>query len=58
MNGDQLLAGAAALAHLDEHVGPACNDLCLRVLKTELYGLLDTVRLIERFHIIHGALPP
>ena len=58
MNGDQLLAGAAALAHLDEHIGPACDDLCLGMLKTEPCGLLDTVRLIERFHIIHGALPP
>ena len=58
VDGDELRPGTLALAHLHEHVRAACDDLRLRMLQTQGDGLFHGMRLIERFHIIHGRFPP
>ena len=54
VDGDQLLAGPLAFPHLHQHVSTTGNDLGLGVLQTQTDGVLDTLRLIQCFQIIHG----
>ena len=58
LDGDQFFSGAAAFAHLHKYVGAARDDLRLGMLDAELTGVCDTGRFVERFDIIHDAVPP
>ena len=55
---DELLPGPFPLPHLHQHVGTAGDDLGLGVLQAQAHRILDALRLVEGFHIIHSFLPP
>ena len=56
--GDELLAGALALAHLHEYVAAAGYYLRLGVFEAKLHGVLNGGSLIQRFKIVHVIFPP
>ncbi len=43
VDGDQLLSGPLALAHLHQHVGAAGDDLRLGMLQTQGHGIFHAV---------------
>ena len=53
-DGDQSLAGPLALAHLDQHVGAAGDDLSLGMLEAQSHGLFDGIGFIQCCKIVHG----
>ena len=54
VDGDELHPGPLALSHLDQHVGAPGDDLGLGVLQPQANGVLDALRLVQGFQIIHG----
>mgnify|MGYP007060494451 CR=1 FL=1 len=58
VDGDQLHTGPLALPHLHQHVGSTGDDLGIRMGHPEGHRVLNALRLIQGFHIIHEWFPP